>query len=305
MGRVDFEQGSAEWLDWRLDGIGGSDAAAILGKSRFKSRDSLLKEKRFGKVSTFVNEAMRRGKMMEPIIDSMFIRETGVFVESACYQSDEHDWLRVSLDGISPDERIIAEYKAPMNMANHDAVFANRSVPEEYWIQMQHAFAAIPSAESGYYVSYHPESDNPLVILPVARDDEFIQELLAKERAFWNEVKSEEFLEPDSELLLIEDDLQKEAMQLFLEADDQAKYWTRRKGVLKDEIVEFVSARADAARIANCKVARSVVNKPIDWKAYCAALQEILAENGIAGFPQPDDFRPGTYDKWNITELDD
>ena len=46
--RITLEQGTAEWLAWRTQGIGASEAPAILGENPWKSRRALLAEKTGG-----------------------------------------------------------------------------------------------------------------------------------------------------------------------------------------------------------------------------------------------------------------
>ena len=43
---VELRQGTQEWLEWRHNGIGASDASTIMGESRFNSTAGLMKEKR-------------------------------------------------------------------------------------------------------------------------------------------------------------------------------------------------------------------------------------------------------------------
>ncbi len=45
---LDLTQRSDEWLKWRDNGIGASDAPTIMGETRWKPPDSLLREKVYG-----------------------------------------------------------------------------------------------------------------------------------------------------------------------------------------------------------------------------------------------------------------
>ena len=42
---VNLRQNTPKWLEWRGQGIGASDAPAVMGENPWKSADYLLKEK--------------------------------------------------------------------------------------------------------------------------------------------------------------------------------------------------------------------------------------------------------------------
>ena len=63
---ITTEQTHEEWVAARLEGIGGSDAGAIVGASRYASQFSLYHEKRGSVVSEFTgNESTRWGNRLE------------------------------------------------------------------------------------------------------------------------------------------------------------------------------------------------------------------------------------------------
>jgi len=67
----------ADWLAARRSGIGGSDAAAVLGLSPFETPLSVYARKRGLLPDSEETPAMRFGKLLEPIIAGEYIRETG------------------------------------------------------------------------------------------------------------------------------------------------------------------------------------------------------------------------------------
>ena len=42
---VELQQGTSQWLAWRHNGIGSSEALAIMGENRFESASMLLQKK--------------------------------------------------------------------------------------------------------------------------------------------------------------------------------------------------------------------------------------------------------------------
>ena len=108
---IEFEQGTQEWLDWRKEGIGASDAPIIMDENPWKSVTDLVKDKRGAETKIFLNAAMRRGIALEPSARAAYIEETGVRVKPACLQSTEYDWMRASVDGIGADGIPVVEIK--------------------------------------------------------------------------------------------------------------------------------------------------------------------------------------------------
>jgi len=90
------------WLAARQEGIGGSDAAAILGLSPFHSPLEVFVDK-LGLVEPEPeSEAMRWGRILEPAIAERYIEETGrELAASSPYTllvSRAHPFLRATLD---------------------------------------------------------------------------------------------------------------------------------------------------------------------------------------------------------------
>ena len=67
-----------QWLQYRQQGIGGSDVASLLGLSKWKSALELWLEKT-GQADAFSveNEAMYWGNVLEPVIRTQFSELTG------------------------------------------------------------------------------------------------------------------------------------------------------------------------------------------------------------------------------------
>ena len=182
---VELEQGTRQWLAWRQNGIGASEASTIMGENRFESASKLLEEKR-GRVirDSFQNKAMALGTQLEPEARKLYIAKTGKDVRPVCVQSSRYDWLRASLDGLSTNYDVVVEIKCGASV--YHRVSQSRSVPEYYYGQVQHILA-VTGLDSLDFWCYWP--DNPALLLPVERDDTYIERLLSKELEFWNLVK--------------------------------------------------------------------------------------------------------------------
>lgn len=178
---VELEQGSQEWLAWRHKGIGASEAPAIMGENPWKSADDLLQEKRGPIRDSVKNAAMTRGSLLEPEARRRYIAQTGKEVRPACLQSNQHVWLRASVDGISANGSTIVEIKCGESVYRH--ISQNGCIPDYYYGQLQHIMA-VSGLTSLDFWCYLP--DKPELFLQVARNDKYIDRLIAAEDDFWN-----------------------------------------------------------------------------------------------------------------------
>ena len=178
---VDLEQGTSEWLSWRHQGIGASDASTIMGENRFESPSGLLHQKRGPVIlDSFQNEAMALGTQLEPEARKLYIATTGNEVTPVCVQSSKYDWFRASLDGLSANHDAVVEIKCGASV--YRRVSQSRSIPDYYYGQVQHILA-ITGLDSLDFWCYWP--DNPPVLLQMKRNETYIERLLLKESQFW------------------------------------------------------------------------------------------------------------------------
>ena len=179
---VNLQQNTPAWLEWRSQGIGASDAPAIMGENPWKSVDYLLREKCTGKVYD-PNAAMARGAGLEPEARKCYERKFGIRIAAACLQSTRYEWLRASVDGLAADGSTVVEIKCGESVYRKSA--ATREVPDYYFGQLQHILAVTGLHEIDFWC-YLPS--RPEVHIAVARDDSYIKRLLEAEHAFWQRV---------------------------------------------------------------------------------------------------------------------
>lgn len=75
---------TTEWHEQRRAGIGGSDVAALLGLSKWKSPYQLFLEKTGNAPPQEDNEAMYWGRMLEPVIRDAYEEKTGTAKLNKC-----------------------------------------------------------------------------------------------------------------------------------------------------------------------------------------------------------------------------
>ena len=206
---IDLEQGSPEWLEWRRDHVGGSDAPAILfltppPRDRFRvwlEKVGAVKASSVGPSS--YETPMQRGLRLEPEARNRYSAEIGAFAPPACLECTRwgQQFMSASVDGYIAGEKIV-EIKCPVTSRTHlDA--REGKIPPAYLCQMQHSMfvAEVPVCD---YVSFDGEE---LVIIAVPFDEGYVsKKLLPTLAEFWNHVIDETppVAQPDVEVNLEE-----------------------------------------------------------------------------------------------------
>lgn len=242
------ESGSDEWHNQRARGIGGSDAAIILGISPWKNILELWTEKVEGKRREFNgNELMKWGNLLEPLIAEEYRKITGrnvVTYEDAChFQHPVNKFMIGNVDGIIYDKnkgRGILEIKTKNAYTRWEHDWKDGNIPEYYKTQFQHYMAAAQCTWGAFAVLDLGSME--IVTFDVERDNELIDKLIKEETIFWNSVifkikpeidnskNTNDFIryyygESDDELDVLD-----------LTNDDKAKFWALKLGNAKNAI---------------------------------------------------------------------
>lgn len=175
-----------EWLSYRKLGIGGSDASVVLGINPYRSILRLWEDKTGRLVSDgSETEVQHFGHVMEDIVKKEFERRTGKKVRRSNYilQSDTHPFMIADLDGITRDEEgrpCVFEAKTASEFKKKEW---EHGVPPEYAAQVQH-YLAVTGYKKAYVASV--AGGNSFFCHVVERDEDYINELIEKESAFWD-----------------------------------------------------------------------------------------------------------------------
>jgi len=180
---VNLQQGTKEWLEWRSQGIGASDAPTIMGENPWKSAAYLLQEKCGGKTYS-PNAAMARGTALEPEARKCYETKVGILVVPACLQSLKYEWMRASVDGLATSGTAVVEIKCGESVYREAST--SRAVPDYYYGQLQHILS-ITNLQSIDFYCYLPEW--PEVLLCIPRDDSYIKRLINAEYMFWQKIR--------------------------------------------------------------------------------------------------------------------
>jgi putative phage-type endonuclease len=184
-----MDQRTNEWLDWRKNGIGSSDAPIIMGVSPWKTPFELWEEKTNRvKPEETSNWAQERGNELEPIARAKFELECDMEMGPALCQHEDHPWCRASMDGWNPLHKIGLEIKF---LGANDFKLAKDQgvVPEKYFPQIQHQFLVTGAKEIifyGYFVDKGAENHKGISVSVSCKPDiEYISKLAKAEYEFY------------------------------------------------------------------------------------------------------------------------
>lgn len=177
---IQLEQGTPEWHEWRLQGIGASEAPMILGISKYKSAYKLWQEKT-GTIETKddYNFIFEKGKSIEAKARAYFELMNDKDCPPACMEMDGFPFIRASLDGYNAKENFALEIK----YVGKDAM--GEEITPQHYAQVQHQMMICEAQDLTFIRSNDGKTFKADVI---KMDEPFIEKLLAEEIKFWNMV---------------------------------------------------------------------------------------------------------------------
>ena len=173
-----------EWLRYRKQGVGGSDAGAICGFNPYRSAMQVYYDKTSGEIEDIDNEAMRQGREMEEYVARRFTEETGKKVRraNAMFCDEKNPFMLADVDRMVVGENAGLECKtASPFMAEY---WSGDKIPLSYQMQCYH-YMSICNADAWYVavLIYGRE----FKVYKLERDEEIISNLIQLEKNFWEE----------------------------------------------------------------------------------------------------------------------
>ncbi len=179
---INLEQGSNAWLKYRRSKVMATDCAIIMNKNPWRSILELWNDKMGNSPPLEENDAMRRGKELEPVARKLFIEDVEIDMIPVVVESSEYPWMAASLDGWNEDNKAVLEIKCMGEKGHKDALID--IIAPYYVYQIQHQIA-VTNADIAYFMSYRPENDVPFVILEIYPDQEIIGQIIDREQLFY------------------------------------------------------------------------------------------------------------------------
>jgi len=182
-----YDDGSYEWHKQRLRGIGGSDAATILGYEPYgEDRKKLWRRKTQREEGFMGNTATKYGSRMEPyLFDELLFRadadasmrpfQNARLIENQL-KHPEHEWMRANTDGfIVPDGTPTGGIEIKTSKYTFDGV------NKYHYPQMQH-YMGVTGLQTWYYVYFQVPFDRQVALEFATR---FLQEREVDEYWSW------------------------------------------------------------------------------------------------------------------------
>lgn len=183
-----------EWLAERRTGIGGSDAAAILGLNPYKTPLEVWMQKTGEGREIEVTPAMERGIHLEPVAADLYTKKTGRRIRrQPLKRHPDHDFILGNVDRqiltgsgegeFKVDSTGVLEIKCP---GLH--VFAqvkSHGLPEYMTIQLLH-YLGVYGYDWGSFALFNAERWE-LIWFDLEADPDLIQTIIDREVEFWTQ----------------------------------------------------------------------------------------------------------------------
>ena len=175
-----------EQLAERNGYIGASDAAAVMGLSRWGTPLSVWAEKTGQVVREDISEKLhvRLGHKLEQTVADLFMEETGKKVHrvNETLYHPKYSFLAANLDRRVVGERAILQCKTASAWKARE--WGDDEIPREYIIQEMHELA-VSGADRAYIAVLIGNQDFKWKV--IERDEKALADMVAREVAFWND----------------------------------------------------------------------------------------------------------------------
>lgn len=226
-----------KWLKKRKEGIGGSDAASVLGLNPYKSSMSVyMGIKNDLVIDEEINYKMDLGNKLEDFVANEFTLKTGKKVRNVngILKNDKYPFALANIDRAVVGEKAFLECKVTNSYSKK---LWQKEVPIYCQVQCYH-YMAVTGATHCYIAALIGNEE--LVIHKLDRNEELINEIMNLEKMFWDKcILGEELPIPDgsedySKILqgLYKDSIEEEV--ILFEKEDLLKRYDDVRELIKD-----------------------------------------------------------------------
>lgn len=243
---LNLTQNTPEWHQWRAQGIGASEIAALYGKHPYLTEYQLWLQKT-GQAEAFKgNAATEHGQREEPhafhalkTVHNLYDLQTG------CIQHPTYPHLRCSIDAYSLSGKIIIEIKSFFGEKNR-SITKYEQIPEYCIYQMQYQEALFraydPQWKASMFKWLGREEIN--LFFPLQSDLALQADMIQKADQWWqHHVVMGNPVPPDTILLSQKEVLDK--LSLYEEYQHTAKQIDAQKRALKCEIEAYLDGTSN------------------------------------------------------------
>jgi len=294
---------TAEQLEERRKGVGGSDVGALLGLDPYRTIWDVWESKVLPPKPQEDNADTLRGKLGEPVAAAEYARRYGVEVVPAP-EGMVHPELAIMRGNpdrliVTPEGPIPLEIKCPRIAKFYEMKEGGLSEP--YILQLQH-YMAVGGWERGVFAIWCGEYSD-LYAFEMARDEDIVRYLVETERRFWEEYViprkqpphplPEPTLYPNvlGEAEWREDNAWREAAQAYTHFHYEAEEAVRFRQEAEERLLAEMGEESTHVTGAGVSVKRSSTSPQRRWNAkrFKAAYRLWLQEGMENEPPDPED----------------
>lgn len=280
MKRVDLNQRTEEWKQWRREGITATDTAVILGIKPEKSQAELWAEKKglCEPEDLSVIPAVRYGIAHEDHARTLWELDHETPAPPICGEWETNPAFRASFDGLTADNEVL-EIKCPLpggsTLLDVSVRKENSEAYKLYWWQVQHQLL-VADAQKGYLIFFDGSSDT-YQEFTIERDQSAIERIIKEGSSFYDSLKGDKPPLDDSSWHPANEEEAvswNEAAQQYLEAQASMK----ELRAVQDEARKKIKAlmgNHQRADLAGLKVSRTLVKGSLSLPKITAKLAEI------------------------------
>ena len=228
-----------EWRKRRKEGIGGSDAAGVLGLNPYKSSISVYMDKidevQVGNsYEDEVSYRMELGNKLKNFVANEFMLKTNKKVRNVngILRNDKYPFALANIDRAIIGEKAFLECKVTNSYSKK---LWQKEVPIYYQVQCYH-YMAVTGATHCYIAVLIGNED--LVIHKIERNEELINQIMDLEKSFWDKcVLGNSLPIPDGS-----DDYSKMLQSLYKDSTDEELILFEKTDFLNryDEVCELI-----------------------------------------------------------------
>ena len=171
-----------EWLSYRRRGIGGSDAAVILGISPWRTARDLYYDK-LSVVKADMDEnwvALEMGHLLEDLVARIFAKKTGlhIFQRKVMFQHPLYPWMLADLDYLVelPDgSNAILEIKTTNYNARENWWYNGEEIVPVYYESQGRHYMSVMNLDRVYFCCLYGNNEDEVIIRHLDRDYEAVR----------------------------------------------------------------------------------------------------------------------------------
>ena len=185
-----------EWKEYRFQGIGGSDAAAVFGISPWKTARDLYEEKVLGRDLGSEEDgwvAKEIGKRLEELVVQIFMKKTGLrpYGVRKMFRHPHYPFMLANVDFFVEINGEIYIIECKTSFSFHMEEWEDGGIPRHYELQGRH-YMAVTNVNGVIFLCLHGNNENSFIMRSMARDQDLEEELIEQESWFWNHCVREE-----------------------------------------------------------------------------------------------------------------